>query len=442
MTNHGSGEITYDAMTGLRDWKTFFQDARDKLLEGIHAHVVFIQLLQLKRINRKYNIQVGNELLEDIGSYLRELKEDYTAYRTNNSRFVLLGPECTRQEAESLLEQIRARFQDVWNIDCEGQKHEVLAKVYLIHFFLEPKDTENDLLEKMNHGVNVFLARERKGILFFNDELNADMLHRRYVLNEVRYAVENKTFQAYYQPIYDCARKRFTSAESLIRLVARDGSFLSPGEFIPMAEDNGLIDGISWIMLEKVCEFLGEHPGLPLMTISVNMTGQQILDPTFIWRVEKNLKKYGVDGSRLRIEITERTITEDFAEVRKVMEYLSGEGVHFYMDDFGTGYSNLSSMLSLPFEVIKFDQSLIRMMIDSEKGQRTIGLLTDIMHENDYVVVAEGVETENQVKSAYERNLDRIQGYYYAKPMPGEELVSFLKKCRREEEKILLQERE
>ena len=131
-------------------------------------------------------------------------------------------------------------------------------------------------------------------------------------------------------------------------------------------------------------------------------------------------------GERLRIEITERTVTDDFAEVKKVMESLAQKGIRFYLDDFGTGYSNLSSMLSLPFEVIKFDQSLVRAMDESEKALKTIGLLADIMHENDFYIVAEGIETEGQAKAASEKKLDRIQGFYYAKPLSGEELIAFL----------------
>ncbi len=428
MSDNVSNEVTYDALTGLRDWGAFFQDVKKSVAEGRRSHIVFVQLLQLKRINRKYNIHIGDRLLAVIAGYLEKLDERYTAYRTNNSRFMMIGPECTQDGADELLGRIRTRFQENWDIDYDGKTHEVQAKACLIHFFLEPRDTELDLLDKINHAVSVFRTKERKGILFFNEELNEDMLHKRYVLNEVRYAVDYKTFRVFYQPIYDCNEKRFVSAESLIRLYGRDGTFLSPGEFIPMAEENGLIDGISWIMLEKVCEFLGEHPDLPIDAISVNMTGQQIVDPTFSGRIEENLVKYGVDGSRLRIEITERTVLDDFAEVRRVMEYLAEKGIQFYLDDFGTGYSNLASMLSLPFEVIKFDQSLVRMMEDTDKGQRTIGLLADIMHENNYSIVAEGIETVGQVQNACERNLDRIQGYYYARPMPGEELVEFLKK--------------
>ncbi|MCI8790214.1 MAG: GGDEF domain-containing protein [Lachnospiraceae bacterium] len=426
MDTSKANAITYDSMTGLRDRMTFFADIKRNAAAGRFGQIVLIQLTQLMRINRKYGVPVGDALLRAIAAYLKGLDVEAVAYRIANSRLVLFRPEGTREQAAGLAGDIQARFREIWSVDQEGQRQEIMARAHVIHFPLRLKDTENDLLDKMNYAVTVFHEKASEGVLFFGDELNADMQHKKYVMEEVRYAVENKTFQIYYQPIYDCREGRFTSAESLIRLFARDGSFISPGEFIPMAEENGLIDGISWIVLEKVCCFLGEHPDLPLKTVSVNMTGQQVLDPTFIGRIEANLEKYHLDGSHLRIEITERTVTEDFAEVRKVMEELSRKGIHFYLDDFGTGYSNLSSMLSLPFEVIKFDQSLIQIMNDTEKGQKTISLLADIMHENNYCVVAEGIETAVQVESAHENSLDRIQGFYYAKPMSEEALERFL----------------
>lgn len=418
-------EATYDSMTGLRDRMTFFADVKKEAAAGKAGQIVLVQLTQLMRINRKYGVPVGDALLRAIAAYLRKLDKETLVYRIANSRMILFWPEGTPEQAAGMACGIQARFRGIWPIAQEGELQEVMARALVIHFSLEPGDTENDLLDKMNYAVSVFDEKAEDGVLFFGEELYADMQHIKYVMEEVRYAVEHKTFQIYYQPIYDCAEGRFTSAESLIRLFDRNQAFISPGEFIPMAEENGLIDAISWIVLEKVCRFLGEHPNLPLKTVSVNMTGQQILDPTFLGRIESNLEKYHLDGSRLRIEITERTVTEDFAEVRKVMEKLSEKGIHFYLDDFGTGYSNLSSMLSLPFEVIKFDQSLIQIMNDTEKGQKTISLLADIMHENDYCVVAEGIETAVQVESARENSLDRIQGFYYARPMGEEALVRF-----------------
>ena len=427
MDKYASANKTYDPLTQIKNRTSFVIDSQKYVAQGVHAHIILVQLSQLLRINRKYGILVCDKLIFHIAQYLQALDSGYEAYRIANSRLVLLGPECSLEQANARIAQIRERFETPWTVSHDHHTYAISTKAYFIHLFMELCDNENDLMDKMNHAISVFPSKEKDGIVFFDQEINADMRHLKYIMEELRYAIDHKTFHMYYQPIYDCHEKKFTSAESLFRLYGRDGTFISPGEFIPMAEDTGLIDGISWIVLEKVCHFLGSHPDLPLKTVSINMTGQQILDPSFIKRVKDSLEKNHLDGSRLRIEITERTIIEDFAEVKKVMEYLSGIGIHFYLDDFGTGYSNLSSMFSLPFEVIKFDQSLMRTINDTSKALKTIGLLADIMHENEYYIVAEGIETEVQAKTANECRLDRIQGYYFSKPLPEDKLVEFLK---------------
>lgn len=427
MDKHPSTNGSYDTLTQIKDRTSFVIDTQKYAAKGIHAHIVLVQLSQLLRINRKYGILVCDKLIYRIAQYLQALRPDYEAYRIANSRLVLLGPECCQEQANALIAEIQKRFESTWTVSHDNHTYGISTKAYFIHLFMELDDTENDLMDKMNHAISIFPNKEKDGIVFFDQEINADLRHLKYIMEELRYAIDHKTFTMYYQPIFDCHENKFTSAESLIRLNGRDGSFISPGEFIPMAEDTGLIDGISWIVLEKVCHFLGSHPDLPLKTVSINMTGQQILDPSFIQRVEESLEKNHLDGSCLRIEITERTIIEDFAEVKKVMKRLSDMGIHFYLDDFGTGYSNLSSMFSLPFEVIKFDQSLMKTITETNKALKTIGLLADIMHENEYYIVAEGIETETQARTAHECRLDRIQGYYFSKPLPEDELVKFLK---------------
>lgn len=417
----------YDSLTHLKDRVTFFKDVRHYAESGRHAHIIMIQLSQLMWVNHKYGVAAGDELLRIIARYLESLHENYSAYRVANSRLMLAGPECSRQEADSIVEQIEQRFTQEWQASSKGHTYTVLTSAYIVHLFHEPEDCENGLMDKINYAAYTLSEKEKEGSIFFDEEIRQALERKNYILEEVRHAVEQQTFQMYYQPIYNSKKDRFTSAESLVRLFARDGSVISPAEFIPMAEANGLIDPISWIVLEKVCRFLGENPTLPLDTISVNLTGQQILDPTFLNRIDDLLAFNHLDGRRLRIEITERTVTDDFEGVQKIMEHLARKGIRFYLDDFGTGYSNLSSMLSLPFEVIKFDQSLIQIMSDSGKGKNTIHLLADLMHENDYFIVAEGIETEAQAAMAQENHLDRIQGYYYAKPMPEEELKRFLR---------------
>lgn len=418
---------TYDSMTGLMDRMTFFDDVNSCRKSGRQVHIIMVQLLRLMQANRKYGVAAGDQLIREISMWLAELSEQYTVYRIANSRLMLLGPVCDRQQADACMNRINGRFGENWQVTCDGQTHSIPTKACFVHLFLEEEDTENDLLDKMNFGISVMEKRGRDGVVFFDEEIKREMEHRNHVLEEVRYAVEHKTFRMYYQPIYDCGEDRFVAAESLIRLWDRNGDFISPGEFIPMAEESGLIDQISWIVLEKVCRFLGEHPQLPLRTVSVNLTGQQVSDVTLIDRIETLLHDCHLSGDRLRIEITERTVADDFEEVKQVMQCLEKKGIRFYLDDFGTGYSNLSGMLSLPFEVIKFDQSLVQMMDNSRSGYRTIELLTQIMHENDLMVVAEGIETAQQVQTARKTGLDRIQGFYYAKPLSEDDLEDFLR---------------
>ncbi len=420
---------TYDAMTKLKDRMTFFKDINRRKAEGSRAHILLIQPSQLIWVNRRYGILAGDQLIRDIARYLDTLDPDYSAYRIANSRFVLIGPACTRQQADDFAARVRRRFDESWQITAGERPYSIRARAYLVHLFLTPEDVgENALIDKISYALSSLSRLGSDGMLFFDEAIKQAMQHQEYVLREIRYAIDHRTFEMYYQPIYSCREGRFTSAESLIRLFSRDGAFISPGEFIPMAEDNGLIDQISWIVLEKVCRFLGSHPELPLDTASVNLTGQQILDPSFIGRIEALLADCRLDGRHLRLEITERTITEDFDEVKRVMERLAERGIRFYLDDFGTGYSNLASMLSLPFEVIKFDQSLIKIMDGTPQGQRTIGLLAEIMHENRYQIVAEGIETEAQARMAHEKGLDSIQGFFYARPLPEEKLIEFLTK--------------
>ncbi len=419
--------LTYDSLTHLRDRVTFFADKKTAAGMGMRAHLVMLQTFALPGINHKYNIQVGDQFLRDMSAFLDSFSPDYKAYRFANARFILLGKECSQSDADSFVKKLHERFEQVWHVKANDKTYDIFLMPQIVHMFLNPDISDNGLTDRLNYGASdkVYLEKAQNDILFFGEELEEALQRKTYVLDEVRYAIEQKTFQIYYQPIYDCRNKVFTSAESLIRLFARDGSFISPGEFIPLAEGSSLIDSISWIVLEKVCDFLGRYKELPLKTVSVNMAGQQILDPTFVSRIEENLEKNHIEGSKLRIEITERTITDDFNKVKNIMQYLSEKGIHFYLDDFGTGYSNLSSMLRLPFEVIKFDMSLMRLMEESKKGSKTIELLSNIMHENSYLIVSEGIETAAQAEQAYKLQMDRIQGFFFSKPLSETQLIDF-----------------
>ena len=200
---------------------------------------------------------------------------------------------------------------------------------------------------------------------------------------------------------------------------------ISPGEFIPFAEENGLIDDISWLVLKKCCQFISEHMDMPLESISMNMSIQQ-MDVQIFDKIIQCKRDFDFPARKLRIEITERVISENPTMAVDVMKNLSDGGICFYLDDFGVGYSNFAGMLNLPFKAVKLDRSLMNKITESLKDFQTIKYIVKMLHNAGFTVIGEGLETKEQVEKAELLGIDRIQGFYYAKPMPEEQLIGFI----------------
>ena len=211
-----------------------------------------------------------------------------------------------------------------------------------------------------------------------------------------------------------------------------DGTVIGPGEFVPLAEQTNMIAPITWFVLEEVCRFLREHPELDGVSVGVNLPMAQLLDNSVIVRINGILGQYGIDHSRIGLEFTECAILENFEQTSRVMWRFRNEGYRFYLDDFGEGYSNFNCLLQLPFQIIKLDKKLVRMELTAN-GDKCLGLtqrLISFLHERNLQVIAEGVENEEDAEKLRSQGVDRIQGYVYARPMPGEELLAFYREHR------------
>lgn len=419
-----SSRIGQDALTGLPNRHTFFQEMEARRRKPQYFHLILFYLEDMEMINRKFGIKEGDALLYMVGRYLEEYAPHYRAFRFSSTSFLLYGsfpdyPEHTKQVAQAL----RNRFEKPW--EAAGITSRI--NVSVAHMICNSSESDDSyLISQLEYALA--RAREAGGgsVVFFDSRLKEQFERSQYVLTQVRQALEEESFQIFLQPIYSLKEKIFTSGEVLLRLNDKAGHAISPGEFIPLAEKTGLIDEISWLVLKKVCHFLAGDPELPLQTISVNMTAQQLNDPAFSRKIHSCLNQYGISPERLRIEITERTITENPPLVRSVMTQMTEEGLQFYLDDFGIGYSNLAGMMALPFETVKLDSSLLQNIAQNEKTFQVVKLLVDLLHHAGFIVVAEGLETGEQVEKAEEIGFDRIQGFYFAQPMPVEELESFL----------------
>lgn len=418
-----SNRVGQDSLTELPNRNTFFQELSARKNKNSNLHIVLVHLDGFDAINKQYGTRGGDALLFHIARYLERVSPHYQVFRFGNTRFLLLGSERTVHQAEALVRHLQHRFERSWDSIASDCK----ISVSIAHLLLRTSEIdESRLIDQMEYTLTQAREQSETHAVFFDHELSSRYDRRIYVMNQIQNALENESFQVYYQPVYSCADNAFTTAESLIRLFDENGTPISPGEFIPLAEQNNLIDAITWQLLEKICRFLSDHPDLPLQSISINVPMHQLTSYTLWLRLQNLQAQYGIPLDRFRIEITERTIAENPQLVRTTMEHLSNAGLKFYLDDFGIGYSNLSSMLSLPFETIKLDSSLIRKLDNDLKSYEILKLLIQMLHHADFTVVAEGLENESAVQLVRALDVDRIQGFYYAKPMNESDLLSFL----------------
>ena len=418
-----NNRVGLDSLTELPNRNTFFQELETKAKKETRLHLILIHLGQMEQINQKYGTYQGDTLLYQVSRYLDQVFPRYQAFRFGNTRFLLMGTLQSEDAAGTHIDEILKRFSEPW----PAVEKDCLCPIHCAHIFADPaKNSENRIIDQLEYALSQAMEKPSNYAVFFDDALKSRYERRIYVLEQIRRALDTESFQIYFQPIYHCRKQKFTSAETLLRLFDENGTPISPAEFIPLAEQNGLIDEISWQLLEKVCTFLSQHPDIPLRTISINMAMQQITDRTFWNRIHGAQEAYGFPLEKLRIEITERTISKNPALVQRIMEYLTEKGLRFYLDDFGIGYSNLSNMMNLPFETIKLDASLLADIAENNTHYRTMELLIQMLHHAGFLVVAEGLETIQQVEKAHRLDVDCIQGYYYAKPMPADELIPFL----------------
>jgi EAL domain-containing protein (putative c-di-GMP-specific phosphodiesterase class I) len=248
--------------------------------------------------------------------------------------------------------------------------------------------------------------------------------------NEIIRAMEENRVEVFYQPIYSTSERRIVSAEALVRIRNVDGSILPPGEFIPIAEETGLIAGLGERVFEKVCQFLKESPALQLGIhyIEVNLSVAQCEQRDLAERYIRIMEQNQIEPWWINLEITETASVQTKNMLLKNMDELINFGVSFSLDDFGNGQSNLDYIIDMPVSVMKLDMNMIRAYFEDLKARFVVQATIRMAHDMDLMVVAEGVETKEQLDTMAEQKIDYIQGYYFSKPLPADEFIAYLEK--------------
>lgn len=421
----------YDALTDLPNRVHFYKHlsqamAHAKRKQG-KCGVLFLDLDRFKLINDTLGHNSGDTLLIQVAQRLgQNLREGDVIGRQGGDEFLILLPEVEHEkEAAMVAQRILEVFREPFQLDAQ----EVFVSPS-IGISLYPTDGEEIEVLIRQADAAMYHAKElgRDNYQFYTEDLNSKARERLDLENNLRKGLERKEFLFYYQPMVNLISGEITGVEALIRWNSPDKGLVSPGVFIPVAEETGLIVPIGERALRQACiqNVSWQKRGYPSRRIAVNISARQFRDPQFVDQIVEILEETGLDPQLLKLEITESIAMDQEEESIKQLRRMKELGVKIAIDDFGTGYSSLNSLRRLPIDILKIDQSFVREIGKDPNGEAIIRTIVQLAKDLRLTVIAEGVETMEQYHFLKEVKCDEMQGYLFSKPLPLEELEVLL----------------
>ncbi len=422
----------HDLLTGLPN-RALFKDRLGQAIVHAKRHgqtlaALFLDLDRFKMVNDTLGHLVGDGLLQAIAQRLRgSLREGDTLSRIGGDEFMLLLPQIrNRDNAASIARKILASLKQPFQV--EG--HEIFVGISIgIAVFPDDGDSIETLVKHAD--IAMYHAKDsgRNDYKFFTHDLQKSFTGRLAVEKEMRHALENREFQVYYQPQVSTRDQRIRGMEALVRWNHPTRGVMPPDEFIPIAEESGLISRLSEWVLGDACRQarLWRASGLPPFTLAVNLSARQIEHPHFVKQFKHCLEQNGVNGNTLEIEITESTLMRDLDGSIEKLRQLADMGVEISIDDFGTGYSSLNYLRKLPVHSLKIDRSFIQDLNgQTNNGTTIVAGIAALAKGLNLDVVAEGVETRAQLDYIKSLGCDAYQGYLYSRPVSAEKATELL----------------
>ncbi len=425
----------YDDLTDLPNRVMFINRLNQVLsrAERHHQHAVllFIDLDHFKSINDTVGHQGGDELLVETARRLTNaVRNEDTVARLSGDEFaILLHEQISYEKASYAASLIANKVIATLTESFYIQKRELFIGAS-IGIAIYPEDATNsqDLLKFADIAMYQAKNQGRNNYQFFKRNLILALKDRHQMETEMRKGLEQGEFRLYYQPQYDAQTKQTIGAEVLVRWFKSNTEEVPVYSFIPLAEESGLIVPLGQWILETACKTLKQwlKEGYPLKRISVNISAKQFAQPDFLQMIEDTLDKTGLDAACLELEITESMLMGDIKRVLLLLQRLHNMGISLAIDDFGTGYSSLSYLKDFPIDILKIDQSFVRGTPKSTKDSKIVCAIIEMGHSLGLKIVAEGVETEPQLIFLNNYECDYIQGYYFSKPIPENEMTVLL----------------
>jgi diguanylate cyclase (GGDEF)-like protein/PAS domain S-box-containing protein len=423
----------YDTLTGLPNRRLLMDRLAHAQVSSArsrrHGALQFIDLDNFKDLNDTLGHDVGDQLLEQVALRLVScLREGDTAARFGGDEFVVMLEDLSDNEAEAVrqaelvAEKILARLNAPYEL--VGRQHNSSPSIG-ITLFSGGELGSDELLKRADVAMYQAKAAGRNTLRFFDPKMQASVLARAALDTDLRQGLLHEQLLLHYQPLVDGLR-RVVGYEALLRWRHPRRGLVSPGEFIPIAEQTGLILPIGLWVLRAACDQLvawAEQPATRQLDLAINVSARQFRQSSFVQEVLSVLDETGADPQRLKLELTESLLLSDVEDAIRKMSTLRERGVRFALDDFGTGYSSLSYLKRLPLDQIKVDQSFVRDLLTDPNDAAIVRTILALAQSLELQAVAEGVETEGQRRFLLDNGCNAFQGYLFGRPGPLAELI-------------------
>lgn len=419
-----------DQLTGVMSYERFRMDAIKVIRRSQDGYMlVFVGIQDFARINDEYGYEVGDQVLKAYADLMRRnMVDNELLCRVKGDDFAVLLKERPtsnikdrlREYSMILTERFRERFPEI-SINCFGG----------VYFIYDSLEHISRCLDKAMMARKVVLKNfyETGGIYTYSKDFELQEKQKEEMNRAMKESLEKGYFRVYFQPKVDTVTEEIIGAEALVRLLDKDNKLVSPGKFIPLAEENGLIVEIDKFVYDKTFELMSKwiKEGKQVPLVSVNLSRRHLLDDNLPEMIKGMSDKYGLKPEQIELEITESIFFEDTERLVKIIKRIKDLGYVISMDDFGAGFSTLSLMKTLPVDIIKLDGSFFMRSELDAKNKAVIAAVMQLSKNLQFETVSEGIETKEQLEFVREQGGRCVQGYYFYKPMPAEEFEKLLK---------------
>lgn len=387
--------------------------------------LMVVSLRDFRQVNNTCGQQNGDKFLKEVGQFLCELVPNGAVYRYSGDEFAILFTPGDKERVGRCIESIQSRMKQPW----QAADYRIMLDLAIgIINHSEAGVTLEQNIGAIEYAVYQAKSGKSGSICYCDKAMFKKLERKRQVIQILKEQIDQRSFEMYYQPIYSVKSGCFFAAESLMRIPDSPIGPIYPSEFIPIAEETGLLVDITYVILDKVCKYINRllSQGIDIRSIHVNFSAVQFSQPDLADKVLSIIRHNNTPMSTIKIEFTESTLAESPAVVTEFAMEMKRHGIMMGLDDFGTGYSNISTVINIPFGTVKLDKSLVWVSIDNENSALAVKNLTNTFKQLGMKVVAEGVETEEQKALVEYFGVDQIQGFYYARPLPGDEMEQFM----------------